>query len=94
MYTGTYFGVEFINHVYEPTEEGTTNLNDNFKFKWIVGNNVICRKSHRKSKGGIIDKRAYSSEGFCGGQSGGGTVKVYLIGKIWYYESEIKEQKQ
>ena len=89
-YTGLYFGAEYVGHVYEPTKEITEHFIENFKFAYNVGDNVVCRKTHRKSTSGIIQKKAYSSEGFCGGRTLGGTVRVYYIGGKWYYEGEIK----
>jgi len=92
-YTGLYFGAEYVGHVYEPQKATTEHLLIKFKHKYNIDDNVICRKYHRKTTGGIIQKKAYSSEGFCGGKRRGGTVKVYMINGTWYYESEIKRLK-
>ena len=95
-YTGNYFGANYYEHVYAPTEETTKHLLSAFKHKYEIGNRVRVRKRHRKSKEGVIATTFYTSEGRIGGNRGGGTVKGYGIKvdgrKVLYlcYESEIK----
>jgi len=79
MYIGQFLGVNYIGHHYKPDVDITLKLINEFPFKWNIGDDVIYRKRHRKTTNGIITNKAYSSEGFCGGQNGGGTVKVYEI---------------
>lgn len=89
-YTGKYFGSEYVKHVYEPTATATEKLQQDFKHKYKVGDNVICRKRHRKTTSGVIENKVYTSEGSFGGKVGGGTLKAYLINGIYFYEGEIK----
>lgn len=90
-YTGNYYGSEYIGHIYEPTEEATAKLQEVFKHKYSVAQNVICRKRHRKTTSGVITAAVYTSEGTFGGKLGGGTVKAYKINGIYFYEVEIKQ---
>lgn len=89
-YTGNYFGSKFVKSVYEPTVKATEHLQQKFKHKYKVGDNVVCRKRHRKTTTGIIEDAVYTSEGSFGGKVGGGTVKAYKINGIYFYEGEIK----
>jgi hypothetical protein len=84
-YTGTYFGAEFINHVYPPTQKTTEHLLNNFKHKYSVGDWVRFREPHKRTDDGTIKEIAYSSE-----KNGGGTIKVYKLRDKWIYEGYIK----
>lgn len=89
MYTETYFGAKFVNHVYEPTETATAHLLAEFKHKWSVGQYVIFRERHKRTDAGTIKEIAYSSE-----RNGGGTIKVYKLRNKWIEESCIKALMQ
>lgn len=89
MYTGTYFGVKFVNHVYEPTETATAHLLAEFKHKWSVGQYVRFRERHKRTDADIIKGIAYSTE-----RCGGGTIKVYKLKNKWIEESCIKALMQ
>lgn len=84
-YSGVYFGVNYFNHVYEPTFDVTKLLLIEFKHKYINGIGVSYREKHKKTKVGFIDIAAYSTE-----KNGGGTIKVYLINNRWIEENRIK----
>lgn len=95
-YTGTYFGVNFYMHVFEPTKDAVDHLLHNFKHKYKVNDYVIFRIPHRKTEKGKITNIAYSTE-----KNGGGTIKVYKINNklvcedyIKGKESEIKKKKR
>ena len=83
--TGNYYGVKFVNDVYEPTKDDVTYLLKNFKHKYCVGDYVLYRESHRKTNSGVIKDLAYSSE-----KNGGGTIKVYKLNGKWIGEGCIK----
>ena len=85
MYTGTYFGAKFVNHIYEPTQTATALLLTEFKHKWSVGQYVRFRKRHKRTDADTIKEIAYSSE-----RGGGGTIKVYKLRNKWIGESCIK----
>lgn len=91
MATGNYFGINYYQYCYEPTEEMTKYYSNNFPFLYAVGDNVRCRKRHEKTIIGIIDKCAYATEGAIGGQYGGGVIRIYQINNNWYSDIEIKE---
>lgn len=94
-YSGTFFGAEFLEHVYEPTKETTKHLLDKYKHSYKKGDKIKARKPHRKSKLGIIDFCFYTSEGQYGGSYGGGTYRAYrLVDGGMYYEHEIKHLTQ
>ncbi len=85
-YTGFFFGVRFIDHLYEPEKKGTEALAKRFPFEYSVGDFVKFRKPHRKTMKGRIESFAYSTE-----KNGGATIKVYKIGNNWIDESYIKK---
>ncbi len=85
MYTGIYYGVMYVNHIYKPTEDITKLLLRDFKHKWNIGQSVKFRKPHRRTDINIIKNIGYSTERF-----GGGTIKVYSLGNEWLEESLIK----
>jgi hypothetical protein len=89
MYTGTYFGAKFVNHVYEPTETATAHLLVEFKHKWSVGQYVRFRERHKRTDADTIKEIAYSTE-----KCGGGTIKVYKLRNKWVGESCIKALMQ
>lgn len=84
-YSGVYFGANYFNHVYEPTEETTRHLTCNFKHMFLPNNNVLYRLPHKITQSGKIDFVAYSTE-----KNGGGTIKVYKINNRWIGENAIK----
>jgi hypothetical protein len=91
-YSGNFFGAEFLQHVYEPTEKTTKHLLEKYNHTYKKGDKVRVRKPHKKSKYGTIYFCFYTSEGQYGGRFGGGTYRAYrLIEGGMYYEHEIKE---
>ena len=85
-YSGNYFGAEYFNHVYEPTEDCTKHLLSEFKHKWSLDDWVMFREKHKATEYGIISQIAYSTE-----RNGGETVKVYKLKGRWIDESRIKK---
>ncbi len=92
-YSGIYFGVKFIQHIYDPSklEEWVKTLPEFFGNKYNIGDKVRYRSPHRKSKCGVITDIAYTTYGSYGGRCDGGTVKVYNINNSWQYQGRIKE---
>lgn len=84
MYTGIYFGVNYVNHIYEPTETITAHLLANFNHIWGIGKFVRFREKHKRTDVDTIKEIAYSSE-----KCGGGTIKVYKLRNKWIGESRI-----
>lgn len=94
-YSGNFFGAEFLQHVYEPTEDATKHLLEKYKHTYKKGDKVRVRKPHKKSKYGTIDFCFYTSEGQYGGRCGGGTYRAYRLKEGgMYYEHEIKALTQ
>lgn len=86
MYTGTYFGANYLAHHFEPTPFATNILLQSFAHKYKVGDYVQYRQPHRLTKQGKIEYVAYSSE-----KNRGGTIKVYRINNQLVEESRIKK---